>query len=75
MEELASKYVFHLIGDSTSRRLGESFVSIFTGQGSTHPVAQRNRNFSSGNLEVGTIVSDAFFFCAGCTMEILGNWP
>eukprot|EP00903_Cladosiphon_okamuranus_P008225 g7918.t1 len=52
MEQLASRYTFHLIGDSTSRRLGESFVSIFTGKGSTHPVAQQNRNFSSGNLKV-----------------------
>lgn len=52
MEELASRYTFHLIGDSTSRRLGESFVSIFTGKGSTHPVAQQNRNFSAGNLKV-----------------------
>ncbi|CAM9139860.1 unnamed protein product [Ectocarpus sp. 12 AP-2014] len=52
MEDIASKYSFHLIGDSTSRRLGESFVSIFTGRGSTHPVVQRDRDFSSGNLKV-----------------------
>ncbi|CAB1120147.1 unnamed protein product [Ectocarpus sp. CCAP 1310/34] len=52
MEDIASKYSFHFIGDSTSRRLGESFVSIFTGRGSTHPVVQRDINFSSGNLKV-----------------------
>ena len=57
MEKLASRYAFYLIGDSTSRRLGESFVSIFTGKGSTHPVAQQDRNFSSGNLKVRTTVS------------------
>ncbi|CAM9125765.1 unnamed protein product [Ectocarpus sp. 8 AP-2014] len=52
MEDIASKYSFHLIGDSTSRRLGESFVSIFTGRGSIHPIVQRDRDFSSGNLKV-----------------------
>ncbi|CBJ26700.1 expressed unknown protein [Ectocarpus siliculosus] len=52
MEYIASKYSFHLIGDSTSRRLGESFVSIFTGRGSIHRIAQRDRDFSSGNLKV-----------------------
>ncbi|CAM9098579.1 unnamed protein product [Ectocarpus sp. 4 AP-2014] len=52
MEDIASQYSFHLIGDSTSRRLGESFVSIFTGRGSTHPVVQKDRDFSSGNLKV-----------------------
>lgn len=57
MEDLASRYSFHLIGDSTSRRLGESFVSLFTGVGSIHPVFQGDLDFSSGNLKVRPRVS------------------
>jgi len=49
---LASKYTFRFIGDSTTRRLVESFMSIVTGEGSAHPKFQERRDFSRGNLKV-----------------------
>ncbi|CAN0157487.1 unnamed protein product [Ectocarpus sp. 6 AP-2014] len=51
LEDMASKFTFHFIGDSTIRRLGESFVSIFTGQGSKHEMVHSDLDFSTGNLE------------------------
>ena len=60
MENLASTYAFHFIGDSTTRRLGESFVSIFTGTGSTHPKAHHDIDFSSGSLKVWAALGACF---------------
>lgn len=53
IEDLGSKYTFRFIGDSTTRRLAESFMSIVTGEGSAHPKAQTRIDFSTGNLKVG----------------------
>eukprot|EP00752_Nemacystus_decipiens_P018643 g16716.t1 len=52
LENLASRFHFHFVGDSTTRRLAESFVSIVTGEGSTHKVYHKDRNLSSGSLQV-----------------------
>ena len=52
MDELALKYVFRFVGASITRRLAESFVSIFTGWGSTHPISHRRVDYSTGNLRV-----------------------
>lgn len=54
LEDLAQKYTFHFIGDSTTRRLAESFVSIFSGEGSPHPMAHERTDFSSKNLKVSS---------------------
>ncbi|CAM9180192.1 unnamed protein product [Ectocarpus sp. 8 AP-2014] len=52
LEDLASRYVFHFVGDSTTRRLAESFVSILTGQASTHSVVHKRIDMSSGSFKV-----------------------
>ncbi|CAM9606498.1 unnamed protein product, partial [Ectocarpus fasciculatus] len=52
LEDMASKFTLHFIGDSTIRKLGESFVSIRTGQGSKHEMVHSDLDFSTGNLEV-----------------------
>ncbi|CAM9934009.1 unnamed protein product [Ectocarpus fasciculatus] len=52
LEHLASRYAFYFVGDSTTRRLAESFVSIFTCQPSTHPMAHERVDMSSGGLKV-----------------------
>lgn len=53
LEHIASKYTFRFIGDSTTRRLAESFVSVLTGVGSTHPLVHERVDFSAGGLKVG----------------------
>lgn len=53
LDQVASKYTFRFIGDSTTRRLAESFVSVFTGVGSTHPVVHERVDFSAGGVKVG----------------------
>ncbi|CBJ31669.1 hypothetical protein Esi_0273_0009 [Ectocarpus siliculosus] len=50
--DLASKYEFLFIGDSTTRRLAESFVSIVSGRASTHPVVHHRIDMSRGDLKV-----------------------
>lgn len=55
-EDLASRFKFHFVGDSTTRRLAESFVSIATGEASTHPYYHANRKLSSGSLQVSAFV-------------------
>ncbi|CAB1097501.1 unnamed protein product [Ectocarpus sp. CCAP 1310/34] len=52
LEDLSSRYVFHFVGDSTTRRLAESFVSILTGQASPHFVVHERIDMSSGSLKV-----------------------
>lgn len=52
IENLAARYTFRFIGDSTTRRLTESFMSIVTGEGSTHPKVQTRIDFSTGDLKV-----------------------
>ncbi|CAN0194276.1 unnamed protein product, partial [Ectocarpus fasciculatus] len=49
--DLASKYEFLFIGDSTTRRLAESFVSIVSGRASTHPVVHHRIDMSRGPLK------------------------
>lgn len=56
MEQLAAKYDFRFVGSSITRRLAESFVSIYTGEASPHPAAHKRQDFSSGNLTVGFLV-------------------
>eukprot|EP00903_Cladosiphon_okamuranus_P012395 g11617.t1 len=51
LEDLASRFEFHFVGDSTTRRLAESFVSIVTGEGSNHILYHEDRNLSSGILQ------------------------
>lgn len=53
-ENLASRYVFHFVGDSTTRRLAESFISISTGIHSDHETYHANRNVTIGGLQVRT---------------------
>lgn len=53
-EDLGRKYTFRFIGDSTTRRLAESFMSIVSGEGSPHPKAQERIDFSTKNLKVGS---------------------
>lgn len=52
IDYLADRYTFRFIGDSTTRRLTESFMSVVTGEGSTHPKVQTRIDFSTGNLKV-----------------------
>lgn len=52
LEDLASRLEFHFVGDSTTRRLAESFVSIVTGEGSIHHLYHEDKDLSSGSLQV-----------------------
>ncbi|CAN0153085.1 unnamed protein product, partial [Scytosiphon promiscuus] len=61
-EDLARKYSFRFIGDSTTRRLAESFMSIVSGVGSPHPKAQERIDFSVNDLKV---IFDWAPFCSG----------
>ncbi|CAM9239385.1 unnamed protein product [Hapterophycus canaliculatus] len=61
-EDLAQKYTFRFIGDSTTRRLAESFMSIVSGEGSPHPKAQERIDFSTKGLQV---IFDWAPFCSG----------
>ncbi|CAM9867121.1 unnamed protein product [Pylaiella littoralis] len=64
IEHLASKYIFRFIGDSTTRRLAESFVSIATGEGRdrVHELARERVDFSTGSLKV---IFDWAPWCSG----------
>lgn len=53
LDEVASKYTFRFVGDSTTRRLAESFVSVLTGVGSSHPLVHERVDFSAGGAKVG----------------------
>lgn len=53
-EDLTSRYVFHFVGDSTTRRLAEGFFSIATGTALPHEYYHDRRNFTIGNLQVRT---------------------
>lgn len=53
MDELAARYEFNFIGASTTRRLAESFASIYTGIAPSHVVYHKPQAYSSGNLKVG----------------------
>lgn len=59
LENLASRYVFHFVGDSTTRRLAESFISISTGIASGHEYYHANRNVTIGGLQVRTPIAKA----------------
>lgn len=60
-EDLASRFQFHFVGDSTTRRLAESFISIVTGEAPTHHAYHEDRDISRGSLQVGVyeLVCDA----------------
>ncbi|CBJ32754.1 expressed unknown protein [Ectocarpus siliculosus] len=51
-EDLASRYAIHFMGDSTSRRLVESFISIATGNRSAHVYYHESRNLTVDGLQV-----------------------
>lgn len=67
-EDLASRLEFHFVGDSTTRRLAESFVSIVSGHAVNHEIYHENRNLFSGNLQVCVnscmMLGKSFFSCA-----------
>lgn len=53
MDQLAAAYVFRFVGDSTMRRLAESFSSVYTELALPHAVYHKRQNYSVGNLQVG----------------------
>ncbi|CAN0080944.1 unnamed protein product [Pylaiella littoralis] len=64
IHHLASKYIFRFIGDSTTRRLAESFVSIATGERRDrhHELVEERVDFSKGSLKV---IFDWAPWCSG----------
>lgn len=46
------KYDFRFVGASTTRRLAESFVSIYTGKASRHVKVHESQDFSVDKLKV-----------------------
>lgn len=64
-EDLASKYAFHFVGDSTTRRLTESFISILTGVAAGHDFYHETRNLSIGGLKVPQRTATAYFSLLG----------
>lgn len=69
MEGLAARYAFAFVGASTSRRLAESFASIYTGVGSGHVVSHRPVDYSTGNLEVMLLGPSSRMSLLECDVE------